>query len=210
LKKALAVAAALGLSLSLAGAVQAQTPNGNATSTSRPSFTFFMTHYELLGDPNNPSGVYYHNNGHPFALAPDGSRVILRGKGSWEPQSGQVTGGGSYKIKAANGTLMSRGRWHVTKFVSFKMLPGWWGIPNFDEQHWQGPPGSSSFSGFLKVRVHLQGLGSGLLTAWCLMPTTPMPGDHISDGITLTGGPFNFNDYHGTEQSLEGMMFYGP
>jgi hypothetical protein len=40
-------------------------------------YTFFFTHAELLGDPNNPSGVRYHNNGKPSAKAPDGSKVIL-------------------------------------------------------------------------------------------------------------------------------------
>ena len=41
-------------------------------------YTFFFTHYELLGDPNNPDGVRYHSNGHPSAKAPDGSKVILQ------------------------------------------------------------------------------------------------------------------------------------
>jgi hypothetical protein len=26
-------------------------------------YTFYFTHYELLGDPNSPDGVWYHSNG---------------------------------------------------------------------------------------------------------------------------------------------------
>jgi hypothetical protein len=73
-----------------------------------------------------------------------------------------------------------------------------------------GPPGSASFSGILKVRVKLENRGAGVLTAWCLMPGVAMPGDHVSDGISLRGRRFRFTDYHGTERSMEGVMFYGP
>ena len=41
------------------------------------------------------------------------------------------------------------------------------------------------------------------------MPEVPKPGDHVSDGITLTGDGLNFIDYHGSEQTFEGVMFYG-
>jgi hypothetical protein len=46
-------------------------------------YTSFLNRYELLGDPNNPSGVRYHNDGKPIAKAPEGSKVILTGKGGW-------------------------------------------------------------------------------------------------------------------------------
>ena len=173
-------------------------------------FTFYMTHYQLLGDPNDPSGVRYHSTGHPFAEAADGSRVTLSGEGAWDPAGAKATGGGHFTIEAADGTVTAHGRWHVTSFVSFLQLPGWWEIPGFEEKGWQGPPDSPSFSGFLELNVRLEGQGTGLLTAWCLMPTAPKPGDHISDGITLTGGALQFSDYHATEQSFEGLMFYGP
>ena len=172
-------------------------------------FTFFLTHYELLGDPNSPTGVRYHSTGHPYAEAPDGSRVTLSGEGSWDPASGEAKGGGHYTIEDPQGVVTAHGKWRATSFVQFLQLPGWWGIAGFVEKGWQGPPGSPSFSGSLEVNIRLQGLGQGLLTVWCLMPEVPKPGDHVSDGITLTGDGLNFIDYHGSEQTFEGVMFYG-
>ena len=62
-------------------------------------FTFFMTHYVLLGDdPNNPTGVRYESTGKPTAKAKDGSTIALSGQGGWDPAAAQVTGGGRYTI----------------------------------------------------------------------------------------------------------------
>src|SRR5919202_5195867 len=172
-------------------------------------YTFFFTHYELLGDPNSPDGVRYHSNGQPFAKAPDGSKIALSGKGGWDPYSQTARGGGQYTIEDASGEVSSRGSWRVTGFSSFEQLDGWWGMgPEFEEEGWQGPPGSPSFSGFLKVKVHLENEGDGLLTAWCLMPAVSKPDNHKGDGISLTGDNFNFTDFSESEMSLEGVMFY--
>src|SRR5215211_8002854 len=59
--------------------------HSNAAAQGKMPYTFFLTRYEMLGDPNNPDGVRYHSNGKPFAKAPDGSKVILSGKGGWNP-----------------------------------------------------------------------------------------------------------------------------
>src|SRR3712207_2214124 len=64
-------------------------------------YTFFFTRPEMLGDPNNPEGVRYHSDGKLFAKAPDGSRVILSGKGAWDPDSKTAQGGGRYTIEDA-------------------------------------------------------------------------------------------------------------
>jgi hypothetical protein len=157
-----------------------------AQSTPLP-FTFYPTHYQLLGDANDPTGVRYHSRGRPFAKARDGSRIILTGQGGWDPVSARATGGVQYTIRGPRGAVKTRGTWRVTRFISFLQLAGWWGIPDFQEQGWQGPAGSASFSGFLKVRVKLEKRGAGVLTAWCLMPGVRMPGDHVSDGISLSG-----------------------
>ena len=192
---------ALALSISLR-------PSKAAAQEDLP-YTFYFTHYELLGDPNNPEGVRYHSNGQPFAKAPDGSKVILSGKGGWNPRSKSARGGGQYTIKDASGAVKSQGSWQVTDFISFEQLDGWWGMgPEFKEEGWQGPPGSPSFSGFLKVKVHLENEGDGVLTAWCLMPDVPKPDDHKGDGISLTGDNFNFTNFSESEMSLEGVMFY--
>jgi hypothetical protein len=220
-RKLLAVSAALvmalaALLLSLALSSTIEPSNAAVKKGKGLPYTFFFTHYELLGDPNNPSGVRYHSNGKPFAKAPDGSKVILSGKGGWNPKKDIAKGGGHYTIKGSSGAVKARGSWRVTDFRAFEQFSGWWGLgPNFKEKGWQGPPGSSSFSGFLTLKVSLENQGEGTLVAWCLMPQVlkkhphlANPDGHVGDGISLTGGKFNFTDFSETEMSLEGVMFY--
>jgi hypothetical protein len=191
----------------------------NAAVQGKMPYTFFLTRYEIHGNPNNPSWVRYHNNGKPFAKAPDGSKVILSGKGGWNPKSKNAQGGGRYTIKDASGAVRAKGTWRVTDFSSFEYLSGWWGLgPDFKEKGWQGPPGSASFSGFLTLKVNLAGQGSGTLVAWCLMaeplkrnPHLVNPDGHVSDGISLTGGKFNFKNFKPNERGgapYDGLMFY--
>ncbi len=140
-------------------------------------YTFFFTHYETLGDPDDPEGVRYHSDGQPFAEAQDGSKVTLSGQGGWDPSSQTAQGGGQYTIEDASGGVTAEGSWRVTDFTSFEQLDGWWGMgPEFKEEGWQGPPGSASFSGFLTLKVSLENRGDGTLVAWCLMPDVPKPG----------------------------------
>jgi hypothetical protein len=200
--------ASLMLLVTLALGSGALRPSKAAAQEELP-YTFYFTHYQLLGNPDNPDGVRYHSNGQPFAKAPDGSKITLSGQGGWDPSSQTAQGGGQYTIEDASGEVKSEGSWRVTDFTSFEQLDGWWGMgPEFKEEGWQGPPGSPSFSGFLKVKVHLENEGDGLLTAWCLMPDVPKPDDHKGDGISLTGDNFNFTDFSESEMSLEGVMFY--
>jgi hypothetical protein len=179
----------------------------SAQSTPLP-FTFYLTHYELLGDMNNPSGVRYHSNGAPFAKARDGSSITFSGQGAWDPASRRATGAGTYVIKNRSGAVKRQGTWRATRFISFRQLPGWWGIENFREEGWQGPPGSASFSGFLKLRVTLAGRGSGVLRLWCLMPDVPKPKGHVGDGLSYTSRRLTFTDFREQERGLEGVMFY--
>jgi hypothetical protein len=205
LSTALMMAAALVLTMGLGSRIG---PSNAAVQSELP-YTFFLTHYQLLGDPNSPDGVRYHSNGHPFAKAPDGSKITLSGNGGWNPDGHIAQGGGRYTIEDASGKLTAQGSWHVTDFRSFERLDGWWGMgPDFKEKGWQGPPGSASFSGFLKLKVHLENEGDGVLTAWCLMPEVSKPDDHQGDGISLTGADFDFTDFSESEMSLEGVMFY--
>jgi hypothetical protein len=200
--------ASLMLLVTLALGSGALRPSKAAAQEELP-YTFYFTHYQLLGNPDNPDGVRYHSDGQPFAKAPDGSKITLSGQGGWDPHSKSARGGGQYTIEDASGEVKSEGSWRVTDFTSFEQLDGWWGMgPEFKEEGWQGPPGSPSFSGFLKVKVHLENEGDGLLTAWCLMPDVPKPDDHKGDGISLTGDNFNFTDFSESEMSLEGVMFY--
>jgi hypothetical protein len=199
-------------------AVQDKQPSNAAVQGKMP-YTFFFTRPEMLGDPNNPTGVRYHSDGKLFAKAPDGSKVILSGKGAWNPKKDTAKGGGHYTIKGSSGALKAQGSWRVTDFSSFEQFSGWWGMgPNFKEKGWQGPPGSASFSGFLTLKVNLKDQGEGTLVAWCLMPQVlelhphlVNPDGHVSDGISLTGGKFNFTEFKEGEMSgppYQGVMFY--
>ncbi len=197
-------------SLTLVVALTVSTSIGQSKAAAMElPYTFFFTHYELLGDPNNPEGVRYHSDGQPFAKAPDGSKIILSGKGGWDPDSQNAQGGGRYTIEDASGKVTAKGSWQVTDFSSFEQLDGWWGMgPEFKEKGWQGPKGSTSFSGFLRLKVHLENKGDGILTAWCLMPDVSKPDDHQGDGISLTGANFDYTDFSESEMSFEGVMFY--
>ncbi len=173
--------------------------------TARP-FTFFLTHYTLLGnDPNSPTGVRYQDNGRPSAKAANGSTVVLTGRGGWDPAAGSATGGGTYAVTSAAGAMTAHGTWHPTRFVSFLQLAGWW-PKGFKEVGWQGSRGSPSYSGILTLNVQLSGLGTGVLKLYCLMPGTPKPAGHASDGLTLTGPKLHFTKQI---QSYEGVMYYG-
>jgi hypothetical protein len=218
-RKLLAVSAALVMAVAallLTLALSSSMEPSNAAVQKKLPYTFFFTHYQLLGDPNNPSGVRYHNYGHPSAKAPDGSKVILSGKGGWNPKKDTAKGGGHYTIKGSSGAVKAQGSWRVTDFSSFEYFDGWWGLgPDFKEKGWQGPPGSSSFSGFLTLKVNLRNQGEGTLVAWCLMdvalkrhPHLANPDGHVGDGISLTGGKFDFTNFKENEMSSEGLMFY--
>jgi hypothetical protein len=183
---------------------------GPAAQGNQLPFAFYLTHYELLGDMDNPSGVRYHSDGAPFANARNGSSIAFTGQGGWDPASGRVTGAGTYVIKNRGGAVRAQGSWRATRFISFLQLPGWWGIENFKEEGWQGPPGSASFSGFLSLRVTLSGQGSGLLRLWCLMPSVPKPKGHVGDGLSFRGRGLRFTDFREQEKGLEGVMFYSP
>ena len=105
--------------------------------------------------------------------------------------------------RGSSGAIKAQGSWRVTDFRSFEQFSGWWGLgPDFKEKGWQGPPGSSSFSGFLTLKVNLENQGEGTLVAWCLMPQVlkrhphlANPDGHVGDGISLTGGKFDFTNF---------------
>jgi hypothetical protein len=191
----------------------------NAAVQGKMPYTFFFTRPEMLGNPNNPTGVRYHSDGKLLAKAPNGSGVILWGRGRWNPKSKTADGGGLYTIKDASGAVRARGIWRVTDFSSFEQFRGWWGMgPDFKEKGWQGPPGSASFSGFLTLKVSLKNQGDGTRVAWCLMPAVlerhphvVNPDGHVSDGVSLTGGKFNFTEFREGEMAgppYQGVMFY--
>ncbi len=182
----------------------------SSTTSKRMPFTFFFTRYEFLGDQDNPTGVVYHSDGNPLAGAADGTTITLTGQGGWDPYSRRAAGGGAYTIANSQKNVTARGKWRATAFVSFRQLSGFWGRP-LREEGWQGPIGSPTFSGFLKLRVSLDRLGTGTLTAWCAMPAAQEAADRSWDGITLVGTHLRFENYQPNVGRVEGgVMFYGP
>src|ERR687898_675944 len=125
-RRLLAVSAALVMALAallLTLALSSTIEPSNAAAQKKMPYTFFLTHYELLGNPNNPSGVRYHNNGKPFAKAPDGSKVILSGKGAWNQFQGERVAGTSWivfllRISDAQGEPSEPGRGYPRCLVS--------------------------------------------------------------------------------------------
>jgi hypothetical protein len=103
MKRLLIASLALLLTLALSSSIGPS--NAEVQKHKELPYTFFFTHYQLLGDPNNPSGVRYHSNGHPSAKAPSGSQVILSGKGGWNPKTDAAKGGGHYTIKGSSGAI---------------------------------------------------------------------------------------------------------
>ena len=97
----------------------------------------------------------------------------------------------------------------MTSFISFHQVAGWYGF-RIRETGWQGPRGSPTFAGFLKLRVELRGYGSGTLTAWCAMPEAQKAMRRADDGITLVGPRLRFTNFDANVGRLEGgVMFYG-
>jgi hypothetical protein len=187
---ALVIAATLVFTMGLGSRIE---PSDASVQQSGPPYTFFFTHYQLLGDPNDPYGVRYHSDGKPSAKAPDGSKVVLTGKGGWNPKKDTAKGGGHYTIKGPSGGVKAEGSWRVTGFRAFEHFGGWWGL----------------------LKVRLENRGEGTLVAWCLMPQVlkrhphlANPDGHVGDGIALTGGKFDFTNFEENEMSLEGVMFY--
>jgi hypothetical protein len=203
------------LGMSAAGEQSSETKGTPGESKVPPEatalpFTFFFTRYEFLGDPDSPHTVRYHSDGAVLTKSGDGSSITMTGRGSWDPYTGEAAGGGSFVMKNPAGATTTKGRWRATRFISFHQVAGFWGFPIMEEL-WQGPRGSPTFSGFLKLRVELDGVGNALLTAWCAMPEAVKAMNRDDDGITLVGPGFRFTNWKANQKGpWGGLMFYGP
>jgi hypothetical protein len=152
-------------------------------------FTFVFSRHE------RPAGgvIRYAPAGRAVSAAGDGSTVALTGAGGWDATTGRADGGGSYELADGRGGF-ERGSWRARRLVSFVQLPGW--ISRETREEWQeGLPSSRPFSGRLEVEVALEGLGTGILTAWSAMSDEARRAlGHRMDGFTLVGTKFRFTD----------------
>lgn len=168
-------------------------------------FTFVFTRYEFPDETT----VVYHEDGRVVAGAEDGSRIVLTGRGGWDPASRRAGGGGRFAVEDAGGKVVTRGAWRATRFISFLQLPGW--LPPEIRERGR-PPGSGSWSGVLKLAVSLDGGGRAVLEAWCVMSDEATKAARRRwDGMTLVGPGARFTNFRVNEDRIEGgVMFYGP
>jgi len=110
------------------------------------------------------------------AIAPDGSTIFIRGRGTLEAgPGGSATGGGVFSIAGG-----AAGNWTATSvegFVSYgTSLPG------------SGLPGPPATGGMAKLRVSFDNGQEGVLTIFCVIGSPP---PSVGEGIHLIlgGGP---------------------
>jgi hypothetical protein len=117
-----------------------------------------------------------------------GDTVELTGSGIVVPFTGDVTGGGTFVHKFANGTVFARGFYVLTGFVSWEGRPGTFPLPNDGIGHL-----ADASAGVLVVNVRAFPDGGspadGVLTIFCHFPDTPGPND---EGFTLDVASFHF------------------
>jgi len=121
------------------------------------------------------------------ARANDGSKITLTGSGTFNPTAGKlqhVTGGGTWKTFAPDGSVTGSGPYQVTGFVSFTKTPGTFPLPHDNI----GNPAKAR-AGFLVVNIAYSDGSDGVLIVSCHFTGTP---DAVFEGVTATKG---FVDY---------------
>lgn len=115
--------------------------------------------------------------GKAFALANDGSGIVLTGAGTFEPGSpGSATGGGTWATFGGTGEP-GEGIYRVGRLVRFTEAPG--AIP--------GAPAARA--GLAVFTIFFSDGSSGVLTVSCHLGGTP---DSVFEGITASKGFVTF------------------
>lgn len=115
------------------------------------------------------------------ALADDGSKITLRGNGTFRSNPGHpqdVTGGGTWETFNSGGTTTGSGTYDVTGLVSFVVAPG-------------ALPGATDTigvlanirAGLLVVQISYSDGSSGVLTVSCNLVGTPAS---VFEGVTAS------------------------
>ena len=120
--------------------------------------------------------------------AATGDTVELTASGIVVPFRGDVTGGGTFLHKHADGSVFARGFYVLTGFVSWERRPGTFPLPNDGVGHL-----ANASAGVLVVNIRAFPDGGpsadGVLTIFCHFPDTPGPND---EGFTLDVASFHF------------------
>ncbi len=107
----------------------------------------------LFGDDLDPTF------GPGAAVDEDGNRIEISGSGTFTlggDDDESVTGGGTYKIFDASGSLIAEGTWTITEFDDFEDFGA--GVPGLPPE-WRG--------GILEAEIELEGLGEGEIVIIC-------------------------------------------
>ncbi len=131
--------------------------------------------------------------------ATTGDTVEVTGSGIVKPDSGDVTGGGTFVHKHSDGSVFAQGFYVVTDFVSWEQRAGTFPAPNDGVGHL-----SQASAGVLVLDILAfaadgpAGGIPGVLTIHCHFPNTPQADE---EGIELTatvgGTTFHFTQHGG-------------
>lgn len=140
-----------------------------APSRQRPSF-------ELTSGDN--ANVQFNITPNPAtsaaaaALAEDGSKISVRGVGTFVPGDPEVSGGGSWETRDPSGNVTGSGTWQASRLLKFDFAPG--AIAN---------PAIRAGLAFLQV-TYSDG-SQGVLAASCFLPGAPTS---VAEGIIASKG----------------------
>jgi hypothetical protein len=128
-------------------------------------------------------GTTTHPMGPDVATAPNGSTLSLVGSGTFNAGPNKTaSGGGTFTIKDAAGHTVASGTFTITGVLEFVDYGN--GTP-------EGFP-ASTHGGQGKFQVTLAGVGSGVLTVFCLLGSPPPSKE---EGINLIlGNGMNFTE----------------
>lgn len=124
-----------------------------------------------------------------ITMGKDGETITLTGEGSFNTQTGEATGGGTFIHKDSDGNILGEGDWHAMQLKSFRSWGS--GVPQGTPPEFEG--------GRAKLLIHLapNSGGEGFLATLkiiCALGNFP-EGAHDQEGFELSikHGP-NFKD----------------
>jgi hypothetical protein len=127
-----------------------------------------------------------------------GDTVELTGSGIVRPDTGDVTGGGTFVHRHSDGTLFAQGFYVVTSLVSWERRPGAFPAPNGGVGHI-----SDASAGILTLNIRAFADGGppsgipGVLTVHCVFPTSPPDEEGIELVATVGATTFHFEPLTG-------------
>lgn len=117
------------------------------------------------------------------ALAEDGSKILMTGGGTFNPNlefSTNVTGGGTWETQDASGNITGSGRYQVQALVRFDLAPGTLPCPPFTDNTGKC---EDTRSGLAFLTISYSDGAKGVLVVSCHLAGTP---DSVFEGITAS------------------------